>query len=107
MSIFSIIKKEFEFLTNVYNFKIYDKQKYGAYYYISWTNSKISIKVLYDCREEDPVSIFVYDADSLGTIYDVDEYTTEFIVKSGTSRERVHSAAVWLNNAISDKTIVV
>lgn len=108
MGIYSIIEKEFEFLTKVYGFERCDSQKSGSYYYIDLTNSKINIKVLYDlCNKKRPVSIFIYDADSLGTIYDVDEYTEEFVVEGGTPRDRLRRASEWLKSAITNKTIVI
>ena len=59
-----------------------------------------------DCRVESPVWIRIYDADSLGTAFDqVDEYRKEFAIESGTPKERIQSAAIWLRNAIIDKTV--
>ena len=107
MGRYATLKKEFEFLARIYGFKICLKQKHGAYYFIEWTNQKISIMVLYDERVEDPITIRVYDADSLGTVYDAVEYKDEFEQKSGSSREKIHRAAEWLRNAIVDKRIVV
>ncbi len=39
------LKKEFEFLANMYGFEICLKQKHGAYYYVVWTNSNKNIIV--------------------------------------------------------------
>lgn len=108
MGIYSIIKKEFKFLTNEYGFQKCDSQKRGTYFYIDFTNSNVNIKILYNlCNKERPVSIFIYDANSLGTIYDVDEHTEEFVVKNGTPQERLHCSSEWLNSAIADGKIVV
>ncbi len=110
MSRYSNIKREFSFLISNYDFKIYMKQQYGSYYYLSLTNGKKDIMIIYDdtvdCRVESPVWIRIYDADSLGTAFDqVDEYRKEFAIKSGTPKERIQSAAIWLRNAIIDKTV--
>ncbi len=107
MSIFSIIKKEFEFLTRLYDFKICSGQKHGAYYYVEWTNLIVNIKVLYDLRVTNPITIFIYDARSLGTIYDVTEYKNEFAINSRSHREKIRYASEWLRNAILGKIIAI
>lgn len=112
MGRYSIIKKEFAFLESEYGFKKYMKQRYGAYYYIAWTNEKKDIMVLYDDRiderTESPVWIRIYDADSLGTAYDdVDEFRNEFTMQSGSPRERIRSAARWLREAIENKIVLI
>ena len=45
MGRYATLKKEFEFLAETYGFKIYLKQKHGAYYYIIWTNSNKNIMI--------------------------------------------------------------
>lgn len=100
MSIFSTIKKEFAFLEQLYVFRICDKQTHGAYYYITWDNSNVKIKVLYDVQDNDPMHIFIYDSNSLGTVYDVDEYTKEFVIKDLSYRRKIHQSAEWLKCAI-------
>ena len=107
MGIYSLIKKEFSFLTILYGFQIYDRQKHGSYYYITWTNSTIKIKILFDCTDVNPVSILTYDADSLGTCYDVTRYQDELVTMTRKDREKIHDAAEWLKNAIADKTIQI
>ena len=107
MGRYTMLKKEFEFLTRVYGFEICLKQKHGAYYYIEWTNRKISIMVLYDERIENSITIRIYDADSLGTVYDAVEYNNEFEQRNLSPREKIRRAAEWLNNAISNKRIIV
>ena len=105
--IFLILKKEFSFLKSMYGFKLYDYQSKGSYYYTTWTNHRVKIKILYDCGAHYPVKIFIYDADSLGTIYDVTEYFTEFVVKFGTPRKRLLCAAEWLKKAIEHGNITI
>lgn len=105
MGRYAMIKREFDFLTRLYGFKIGLSQKYGAYYYIEWINSNICIMVLYDERIENPVIIRIYDADSLGTIYDAIEYQNEFSLKSGSPHEKIHYASEWLKKSIADKVI--
>ncbi len=112
MGRYSIIKKEFSFLESQYGFKQFMKQKHGAYYYSAWTNEKKDVMVLYDDRiderEESPVWIRIYDADSFGTAYDdVDEYRKEFAMISAKPRERIRRAAEWLKAAIADKRVIV
>ena len=107
MGRYSTLKKEFEFLANIYGFRIYLKQKHGAYYYIIWTNSNKNIMVIYDEQVEDPITIRIYDADSLGTVYDAVEYKDEFEQRSGAPREKIRRAAEWLSNAIANKRIIV
>ena len=107
MGRYAVLKKEFEFLAKIYGFEICLKQKHGAYYFIEWTNRNTSIMVLYDERVEDPVTIRIYDADSLGTVYDAVEYKNEFAQSSGTPREKIRRAAGWLKTAIADKSIIV
>ncbi len=107
MGRYTMLKKEFEFLTRTYGFEICLKQKHGAYYFIEWTNRNKSIMVLYDERVEDSVTIRIYDADSLGTVYDAVEYKNEFVQGIGTPREKIRRAAEWLKNAIADKSIIV
>lgn len=107
MGRYTMIKKEFEFLTRIYGFKICLKQKHGAYYYIEWTNQNISIMVLYDERVDEPVTIRIYDEDSPGTICDAIEYKNEFAQSSGTPRKKIYCAAEWLKNAIADGMIPI
>lgn len=104
---FSMIKKEFEFLTRLYGFEIVQKQKSGSYCFVDWSNSIINIKVLYDVTDKRPVSILTYDADSLGTYYDITRYQDELITTARKSCEKIHYAAEWLKNAIADKTIQI
>ena len=94
MGRYAMLKKEFEFLKKVYGFKIFLKQKHGAYYYITWTNSNINIMVIYDEQVENPISIRIYDSDSFG--FDAIEYKDEFEQRIGTPREKIRSAAEWL-----------
>lgn len=107
MGRYAMIKKEFKFLTKVYGFKICLKQKHGAYYYIEWINQNISIKVLYDECVDEPITIYIYDADLPGTICDAVEYKNEFAQSSGTPRKKICCAAEWLKNAIADGIIKV
>lgn len=112
MSRYSVIKHEFAFLESKYAFRKYMQQKHGAYYYLSWTNSRKDIMVLYDDRIderiESPVWIRIYDADSLGTAYDdVDEFRNEFAIQSGSPKERIRCAAKWLREAIENKTVLI
>lgn len=101
------IKKYFSFLHNTYGFKICDRQTCGAYYYIVWTNKNISFKIIFDEREHDPISILMYDASSLGTIYDVIEYRHELICGSKERRTKIVFAAEWLQNSINNGNIVL
>lgn len=107
MGRYATLKKEFEFLVKTYGFEICSKQKHGAYYFIEWTNQNISIMALYDERVEDPITIRIYDADSLGTAYDAVEYKNEFEQRSGSPREKIRRAAEWLSTAIANKHIIV
>ncbi len=107
MGRYAMLKKGFAFLTREYGFEICLKQKHGAYYFIEWTNQNICIMVLYDERVEYPVTIRIYDADSLGTAYDAVEYKNEFAQSMGTPQEKIRRAAEWLKNAIADKSIIV
>ena len=108
MGIYAKIKKEFGFLSKLYGFEIYMKQKHGSYYFVDWTNSNVNIKPLYDLTDDKkPMRILIYDAESLGTVYDVVEYADEFALDYGSPRERIHCAAEWLKSAIEDKIITV
>ncbi len=107
MHIYKILMKEFQFLKRVYGFHISDKQTRGSYYYITFTNFNIEIKVLYDLQEEDPLTILIYDADSLGTIYDVIKYKKEICCCQKSPNDKIHYASQWLYNAISNRKIIV
>lgn len=107
MGRYATLKREFEFLAKTYGFEISLKQKHGAYYYIVWANPNKNIMVLYDEQVEDPITIRIFDADSLGTVYDAVEYKNEFEQRSGSPREKIRRAAEWLINAIADKRIIV
>ena len=100
MGRYSTLKKEFDFLAQMYGFKISLKQKHGAYYFIVWTNSNKNIMVLYDEQIEEPLSIRIYDADSFS--FDAIEYKNEFAKRIGTPREKIRHAAEWLKKAIAD-----
>ena len=102
---YTILKKEFTFLKTDYNFKIYMKQKHGSYYFIIWTNMRKNIMVLYDLMVETPITIRVFDADSLGI--DADEYGCEFVQSEGSPREKIRCAADWLKKAITDQYIEI
>lgn len=107
MGRYATLKREFEFLAKTYGFEISLKQKHGAYYYIVWANPNKNIMVLYDEQVEYPITIRIFDADSLGTVYDAVEYKDEFEQRSGSPREKIRRAAEWLSNAIADKRIIV
>lgn len=112
MTKYPVIKREFAFLESEYAFKKYLKQKHGAYYFLTWTNDRKEIMVLYDDRIdkkiENPVWIRIYDADCFGTAYDdVDEFRNEFFIESGSPKERIRCAAKWLKEAIENKTVVI
>ena len=107
MGRYATLKREFEFLAKTYGFEISLKQKHGAYYYIVWANPNKNIMVLYDEQVEDPITIRIFDADSLGTVYDAVEYKNEFEQRSGSPREKIRRAAEWLSNAIANKRIIV
>lgn len=106
MGTYNIIKKEFDFLSKQYGFKICSREPGGSFHYIVWCNSKICIKVFYDDTDNDtPICISMYDVNSVGI--DADEYTNEFALSTGKARERIHHAAKWLKNAIDNKIIKV
>ena len=107
MGKYAVLKKEFEFLARDYGFEINMTQKHGAYYYIVWANPNKNIMVLYDEQVEDPITIRIFDADSLGTVYDAVEYKNEFEQRSGSPQEKIRRAAEWLSNAIANKRIIV
>ena len=107
MGRYATLKREFEFLAKTYGFEISLKQKHGAYYYIVWANPNKNIMVLYDEQVEDPITIRIFDADSLGTVYDAVEYKNEFEQRSGSPQEKIRRAAEWLRNAIANKRIIV
>lgn len=107
MGRYATLKREFEFLAKTYGFEISLKQKHGAYYYIVWANPDKNIMVLYDEQVEDPITIRIFDADSLGTVYDAVEYKNEFEQRSGSPQEKIRRAAEWLSNAIANKRIIV
>ena len=94
----AIIRKEFRYLEKLYGFKVFTKH-YGPCYYIIWDNSKKKIMVMYDYQVEDPVTIRIYDSDSLG--FDAIEYHDEISINIGNERERIHYAAEWLRTKIS------
>lgn len=105
MGRYAMLKKEFEFLEKVYGFEKVLKQKHGAYYYITWTNSNINIMVIYDEQVEVPISIRIYDSSSFS--FDAIEYKDEFEQSIGTPREKIRSAAEWLSTAIANRHIIV
>lgn len=105
MGRYAQLKREFAFLAKTYGFSIRLKQKHGAYYYITWTNSNKDIMVLYDEQVEDSLSIRIYDVDSLG--FDAVEYKNEFPQVSSKPREKIRCASAWLKAAIADKRIIV
>ena len=111
MGAYTMIKKEFAFLSEFYGFTISMKQKRGSYYYIVWTNSIVDIMVLYaDCVDEhvdNPIRIRINDSRLQKTIVDAIEYQNEFALQSGTPGERIHCAAMWLKSAIADRTILI
>lgn len=112
MSIYAVIKKEFSFLESNYGFRIYMEQKRGSYHYITYTNEKKKIMVLYDDtvdeNVESPVWIRIYDADCFGTAYDdVTEFRNEFFISNAKPEERILLAARWLKQNIEDKTIPI
>lgn len=105
MGRYAMLKKEFDFLTRVYGFKICSKQKHGSYYYIVWTNLNKKIMILYDEQVEYPLCIRIYDSNSFS--FDAVEYRNEFEQRCGAPREKIRRAAEWLNNAIADNRIIV
>ena len=111
MNKYSIIKKEFKFLETKYGFKKYRQQKCGSYHYLGWTNGIIDITVLYDdttdVSVQSPVWITMFYAESLVSVYDVDEIRDEFAIQSGSPKERIRCAAKWLREAIENKTILI
>ena len=111
MNKYSIIKKKFKFLETKYGFKKYRQQKYGSYHYLGWTNGIIDITVLYDdttdVSVQSPVWITMFYAESLVSVYDVDEIRDEFAIQSGSPKERIRCAAKWLREAIENKTILI
>ena len=106
MGKYAIIKKEFKFLETSYGFKIFMKQKSGAYYYIGWTNSDVDIIIFYDeqvnVQSENPVKICIFAVDMLGV-----EYSDEFSIKYASPKEKIHYAAEWLKSAIMNKNIKI
>ena len=48
MGRYAILKKEFSFLEVEYGFEGNIRQEHGDYYFITWTNGKRNIMVLYD-----------------------------------------------------------
>ena len=105
MGRYAILKKEFSFLEVEYGFEANMRQEHGGYYFITWTNGKRNILVLYDdqtdVRKESPVWIRIYDTYCFGTAYDdVDVYREELNIAHGSPKERIRYAANWLREAI-------
>ena len=112
MGKYSIIKNEFSFLESKYGFAAFMRQKHGSYYYVTWSNGKKDIMVLYDDQaneqEESPVWIRIYDADCFGTAYDdVDEFRKEFYLSHASPKERIRYAARWLRAAINTRIVLI
>jgi hypothetical protein len=64
-------------LRDEYGFKVDMEQRGGPCYFVEWTNFSINIKALHDCCDKKlPITIRVYDADSVG--FDAVEYREEF-----------------------------
>ena len=49
----------------------------------------------------------MFYAESLVSVYDVDEIRDEFAIQSGSPKERIRCAAKWLREAIENKTILI
>lgn len=99
----AMLKKEFDFLKE-YGFKMREKEQSYAYDFVVWTNPYKSIEVVYNNQTEveDQPGIYIYDAD--GYKSDESEYQIEF-AQNRTPREKIHSAAVWLRNAIENNEL--
>ena len=99
------IKKYFSFLHDLYGFYICDKSVFGSYYLFEWTNGIINISVLYDFREDDPMTITIFEADSFpwfGT-----KYTHELACTCKRGKPKVKYAADWLREAIQTGKIKI
>ena len=104
MGKYNIIKREFAFLTRLYGFEICSKQKHGSYYFALFTNANVKIMVLYDVKEDNlPISIRIYDANSFS--FNAVEYKSDFAQNTGSPQKRIHYAAEWLKNAITNGII--
>lgn len=57
------IQKKFVFLSSKYNLKVIKKQESGSFPFVTWSNDHLVIKVVFDLTDENPVHIFIYDAD--------------------------------------------
>ena len=112
MSRYKIILRAFDYLEKDYKFIEYMSQKYGAYYYVAWTNGKKDIMVLYDDRIneqiESPVWIRIFNSDCFGTAYDdVTEFRNEFYTMYASPKERIYNAANWLRKSIEKGLISI
>lgn len=92
------LKKSFSFLHDLYGFQICKKKTSGSYYYYIWTNDIICIRVLYDFRDDSPMTIATYPAGTLG--YDCTRYIDELVCDCKRGKPKVKYAAEWLRDAI-------
>lgn len=96
MSYFKI-RKCFKFLEE-YGYKIEYKSIFG-YIQVSYINEKKRIKIL----GGNEVKILISSAQSLGTIYDVMEYSGCFSKNKG--KNEIHNASEWLKKYIDKNKI--
>lgn len=101
---------EFAFLESDYGFKMVVRERDAPSPWIGWSNGKRKIRVYFDGMDEDhdgrQVEINIFDANLFGLYKEpVDRYRSEFEVPSGSPKEKIHNAAVWLKKAIEEKTV--
>jgi hypothetical protein len=97
--VYSILKKNFQFLIDEFGFEIVYKQKLG-FIQITYMNSDIRVTILGD----EYIRVLISDADSLGTCYDVTEYSDEFKI-DGSYSEKAVAAAQWLKNKLNKELV--
>ena len=95
-----ILKRYFDFLIDEFGFKIFYKQRFG-YVQIVYINSKVRITIL----GNENIHILFSDVASLGTYYDVTEYSNEFEVH-GNYKKKALLASQWLKDKIKQELLL-
>lgn len=61
--IIKYLKKQFSYLETTFKYSIIEEYRANTYFYVTWTNKLINIKICYEFIGDNPIGIYVYNFD--------------------------------------------
>ena len=105
-STFRCLRKSFSWLCEDYGFTETDFQSVGSWYFITYRNAQVEVKVVFDLRlSEPPLTIRIHQVDCWGLPCGGKIWERQYDRKSSSDQSMIEDTARWLRHLISSGEI--